>query len=437
MSTCPLVDSAASLDPDRHFTLQDALNTYALAEQPTHLGRQVRDALDVIEQALDRYSLDQLSLSFNGGKDCTVLVHLLAAAVLIRTSKPSASSTNSNATPAAAASNGADSSASLPLILAVYVRCVSPFPQVEAFVTLCARWYHLELDAVEGGMKEALQTYLDRRRQQQHDGPSYPPASPTTARDASQRRKRASSPHQQNGTAASTATPESQPPTSSATATESEQIKAIMVGTRRTDPHGATLTPFVPTDPSWPDFMRVHPILDWSYKDVWDFLRHPDLTLGAGLGAASLDGHSSPEREEDPKRRRTSLEWCELYDYGYTSLGSTHNTFPNPLLRSTPSGTLIDGVSDGRPLGGWRPAWELEDEDAERAGRDTNLASVVKQSATSPLSSDPLSSVPAAMNGDISAASARQSIDDDSSDFPIGSEPNSRAASPVPRVWKA
>ncbi|KWU42571.1 adenine nucleotide alpha hydrolases-like protein, partial [Rhodotorula sp. JG-1b] len=236
---------------------------------PSHLGQQVKHALGVIEAALDRYSLDQLALSFNGGKDCKLGID------------PPAAST-------------ADLSP-LPRILAVYVRCVSPFPQVEAFVTLCARWYHLELDAVEGGMKEALQTYLDRRRTL---------AATAAARSTATRRRRS--------------------------------IKAIMVGTRRTDPHGATLTPFVPTDPSWPDFMRVHPILDWSYKDVWDFLRHPDLTLGAGQPAP----------------------WCELYDYGYTSLGSTYNTFPNPLLRST-----------ALPLGGWRPAWELEDEDAERAGR--------------------------------------------------------------------
>lgn len=54
MSTRPL-DSAAALVPDRHFTIHDAVNAYALAEQPTHLGRQVKHALGVIETALDRY----------------------------------------------------------------------------------------------------------------------------------------------------------------------------------------------------------------------------------------------------------------------------------------------------------------------------------------------------------------------------------------------
>jgi FAD synthetase len=122
----------------------------------------------------------------------------------------------------------------------------------------------------------------------------------------------------------------------------------------------ATLTDFTPTDKDWPRFMRVHPILDWSYADIWTFLRHPSLTLGGAAGG--------------------TIEWCEMYNYGsvllrsfavssmgsefsidrYTSLGSTHNTFPNPLLKATDDPTIF---------GGWRPAWELKDETTERAGR--------------------------------------------------------------------
>ena len=58
-------------------------------------------------------------------------------------------------------------------------------------------------------------------------------------------------------------------------------------------PLSAQLEPFQRTDHGWPDFMRVHPVLDWTYDEVWDFLRHPNLTLGGG-----------------------PVEWCELYDYG-------------------------------------------------------------------------------------------------------------------------
>ena len=42
-------------------------------------------------------------------------------------------------------------------------------------------------------------------------------------------------------------------------------MKAVFVGTRRTDPHGENLKHFDPTDAGWPAFMRVHPVIDWHY----------------------------------------------------------------------------------------------------------------------------------------------------------------------------
>ena len=35
----------------------------------------------VIEEALDKYSLDEICAGFNGGKDCTALIHLFHAVV--------------------------------------------------------------------------------------------------------------------------------------------------------------------------------------------------------------------------------------------------------------------------------------------------------------------------------------------------------------------
>eukprot|EP00123_Amoebidium_parasiticum_P006673 comp17571_c1_seq2/m.17186 comp17571_c1_seq2/g.17186 ORF comp17571_c1_seq2/g.17186 comp17571_c1_seq2/m.17186 type:complete len:100 (-) comp17571_c1_seq2:104-403(-) len=84
---------------------------------------------------------------------------------------------------------------------------------------------------------------------------------------------------------------------------------------------------FIPCDKGWPRVMRVHPILHWSYSQIWEFLR------------------------------RLNVPYCSLYDRGYTSIGNVHNTIPNPALRN-----------DQAPSG-YDPAWKLADERLERAGR--------------------------------------------------------------------
>lgn len=76
------------------------------------------------------------------------------------------------------------------------------------------------------------------------------------------------------------------------------------------------------TDTDWPQFERVHPIINWSYTDVWTFLRAlavPYCVLyDRGCVLLSL---------------RRTLANCVLR---YTSLGSTYNTYPNPALRIRP-----------------------------------------------------------------------------------------------------
>ena len=113
------------------------------------------------------------------------------------------------------------------------------------------------------------------------------------------------------------------------------RIRAIMVGTRRSDPHGGALGAFEPTDRGWPAFMRVHPVLEWHYAEVWAFLRH------------------------------LRVEYCGLYDEGYTSLGGTNDTRPNPRLRVEEEG------EGGRVW--YRPAYELEADEEERLGREGGL----------------------------------------------------------------
>jgi len=50
------------------------------------------------------------------------------------------------------------------------------------------------------------------------------------------------------------------------------------MGTRRTDPYSSHLSSFAPTDEGWPQFVRVLPILDWDYPDVWSFLLDLNIT---------------------------------------------------------------------------------------------------------------------------------------------------------------
>eukprot|EP00301_Raphidiophrys_heterophryoidea_P000406 c10203_g1_i3.p2 GENE.c10203_g1_i3~~c10203_g1_i3.p2 ORF type:complete len:103 (-),score=7.37 c10203_g1_i3:223-531(-) len=98
------------------------------------------------------------------------------------------------------------------------------------------------------------------------------------------------------------------------------------MGTRFSDPHGTRMSTFEPSSANWPQFMRVNPILHWSYSLVWSFLRS------------------------------NNLPYVSLYDLGYTSLGGVHDTKPNPLLK--------------RPDGeGFLPAFELPDPASERHGR--------------------------------------------------------------------
>jgi len=106
-------------------------------------------------------------------------------------------------------------------------------------------------------------------------------------------------------------------------------IKATLMGTRKGDPCGKNLSYFSPTDGNWPKLMRINPLLDWDYSHVWQFLR--------GL----------------------YLPYPKLYDQGYTSLGGRSNTSPNPNLIQTDE----NGVQK------IKPAYYLEDESQERAGR--------------------------------------------------------------------
>jgi FAD synthetase len=105
------------------------------------------------------------------------------------------------------------------------------------------------------------------------------------------------------------------------------QILYILMGTRRTDnEYVKNLKEFSPTDNNWPHFIRVNPLLDWNYSEVWYFLI------------------------------RYEIPYCSLYDLGYTSLGNPNKTIKNEDLFDSNSNT-------------YKPAYLLENECKERNSR--------------------------------------------------------------------
>ncbi|GAB1320867.1 3'-phosphoadenosine 5'-phosphosulfate sulfotransferase [Madurella fahalii] len=270
--------------PDICFELRGKIDAF-LCEQTDdevlrNVQNQVRVSMGVIGEALRRYGPDHLSLSYNGGKDCLVLLVLIMACLPAWASRP-ASPHPDPAAPRPPSSPSPppppSSSARLPNpgapdrpLQAIYIVSAHPFTEVEDFVASSADQYHLDLKRYALPMRPALEAYLEDR-----------PA-----------------------------------------------IKAIFLGTRRTDPHGEFLSHFNPTDAGWPQFMRIHPVIDWHYVEIWAFIRH------------------------------LRIPFCELYNRGFTSLGGVTDTRPNPALAVSGDTTKF------------RPAYELRDDDEERLGRD-------------------------------------------------------------------
>ncbi|KFD57209.1 hypothetical protein M514_01720 [Trichuris suis] len=205
-------------------------------------------AVSFVLDCLSRYRITEVALSFNGGKDCTVLLHILRYAMEKLFNVKDCSN-----------------------LCAFYIKPQSTFPEVEDFVVRSASRYGLKLLQYEGEIKKALFEFK----------------------------------------------------------AEHCRRKFVFMGSRATDPGHDEATKIAPTDPGWPHFVLLKPLLDWSYSDIWKFLR--DLCI----------------------------PYCVLYDRGFTSLGSKDSCSPNPWL----------AVPDGNGGCNYKPAYMLSDPAKERFAR--------------------------------------------------------------------
>ncbi|CCE61171.1 hypothetical protein TPHA_0A00860 [Tetrapisispora phaffii CBS 4417] len=53
---------------------------------------------------------------------------------------------------------------------------------------------------------------------------------------------------------------------------DKSEIEAIVVGVRHSDPYSENLSLIDMTDEGWPNFYRVQPLLDWHLTNIWSFL---------------------------------------------------------------------------------------------------------------------------------------------------------------------
>lgn len=222
----------------------------------------------MIEEQLEHFAKlnseqDQFCLSFNGGKDCVILLHAISTLLYHR--------------------NG--TTRSLQLLM---IETTEPFAEQSLYVKRIVHYYRGRLVTVKSGdMKKAL--------------------------------------HQVKR--------------------EQPELKWFFMGVRRTDlsePMRTNLKLIHETDVDrgWPRFTRLSPLLDWSYSDVWQFL----LSL--------------------------SVPYCPLYDYGYTSIGSPHNTVPNCFLlqHNVPD---LSGINNSLEKADsyYLPAFVLDQVETERDSR--------------------------------------------------------------------
>ncbi|CAI5757275.1 unnamed protein product [Candida verbasci] len=213
----------------------------------------IKLTVSILEKSIDLHGLNEIAISYNGGKDCLVMLILLLSTIYKKHK---------------------EMSFNLPKhyeLDSIYINSETPFPKLIDFIHSSTKYYHLNQIIIKDTLKNGFKYYLEQ---------------------------------------------------------VNTNVKSVIVGIRYSDPYGSELKYEQMTDHNWPKFLRIHPILHWHYVDIWQFLIS------------------------------TGIEYCEMYDLGYTSLGGINRTKPNPDLK----------LENGDYL----PAYMLKDhaDEKERLGRE-------------------------------------------------------------------
>jgi len=277
--------------------LYDAFNTCT----DSYVATLIQDALRVLHHAYRLYGPESVICSYNGGKDACVIVHLLRAAHANFLRDRDQMTASNNESPPSTSPSSTPPPPKLIKPRMIYFEHADEFPEVEALLHDTCKRFDFNMVSFENGTgyADGLELLVETNCN------AHP--------------------------------------------------MAIVLGTRTGDPNAGSQGVWAPSSHFLPPFMRVNPVIGWTYGHVWHFLR--------------LYG----------------LPYCSLYDQGYTSLGTTKDTLPCPALAKSANVGLDNSPStsttkacvgckpdcDGK--GGkhckYWPAYLLRDYDMERAGR--------------------------------------------------------------------
>uniref|UniRef100_A0A1I8BBZ7 FAD synthase n=1 Tax=Meloidogyne hapla TaxID=6305 RepID=A0A1I8BBZ7_MELHA len=232
-----------SFDPRPWENAYEKLEAFQINFQSQEISNKLKGALQTIEEILNKYSMEQISLSFNGGKDCTLLLHLFRACVNKKYNNQKQ-------------------------INSFFIKSDDEFTEVVNFVHSISEKCGL--------------IYLKN---------------------------------------------------------EKPEIVATLMGSRYSDPKAAKMKSKCEwTETGWPSFLRVCPLLDFSYSDIWILLRY------------------------------LCIPYCCLYDQGYSSLGEKKRTAKNPHLKII----VKENGEEGNER--YLPAYMLKDEKFERVFREDRVS---------------------------------------------------------------
>jgi len=103
---------------------------HSTKQNDVDLQEKIKQVFKLFEKTFSDYSLDEVFLSFNGGKDCTVLLDLIQKYL-----------------------NSVDKFKGKKIRI-IYIQPAEPFEEVENFVNLCEKIYNINIEKRPGNLKK-------------------------------------------------------------------------------------------------------------------------------------------------------------------------------------------------------------------------------------------------------------------------------------------